>query len=611
MGIKSIDSKSVGLILAGVIIVWVLAVVFTPVFAVQGNIIAKSNAVSECLKYPFNVSVNRSTVKAFFILSFIYIFCVILYITGRQNTRALEEYGSAKWGDARRLCKKYSDKDFYKNRLLTQNIRISETGKKIFLNLITLVIGGSGAGKSFFYCIPNLLQAQSSYIVLDPSAELLRRTGTFLKDRGYKIRALNLDNMNESLGYNPFAYIKSDDDVLRLVRNLFKATVPKGSHSNDPMWDNQAEALCMAYMFLIYYEAGEDERNMRALMYIAREDVIEEDEDGNMIENAISALFKKIELKDPEHIAVRFYKTATKGTAKTILGVQTTLMARLVKFNLESVLRLTDYDELELESIGKEKTALFLVIPAEETSFNFLVSMLYSQLIPILYKSAKENHNLKLDVPVHFLMDEFGNIALPDDFLTILTTARKHDISFSLIIQAISQLKPMFEKEQFNTLIGNADEFVYLGSGEFETQKYVSERIGKETIIVKSHSQSKGIHGSSSENAQPAGRELLDPAEVDTFLGESQALVKLRGNYWVIDEKIKPKSHPNYKYIADITGKVYKVSSSRNTTAVISYDDGISPEDISINAHDISSDIFKRIKIITGEELEYVTERRA
>ncbi|NLD19142.1 MAG: type IV secretory system conjugative DNA transfer family protein [Clostridiales bacterium] len=587
----------------GFLITGVVSIILTPAVIAEGNIFDKINIAGYCLSHPFDISFTSSTYKVILATSFIYIICICIYLADKQNTRFNEEYGSAKWGDVSKLCRKYSDKNFSKNRLLTQNLRISETGKKVFLNLITLVIGGSGAGKSFYYCIPNLLQAQGSYIVLDPSGELLERTGAFLHSSGYKIKALNLDDMDDSFRYNPFEYIKTDDDVLRLCENIFRATVPKESHSNDPMWDNQAKAMLMAYMFLIFYEAGEDEKNMRVLMYIAREDTAEEDEEGNIKDTAISTMFDKLELENPEHIAVRFYKTARKGTAKTILGVQTTLMGRLNKFNLESVCRLTDCDELELYEIGKEKTTLFLVIPAEDKSFNFIISMLYSQLIPILYKQARESRGKRLEVPVHFLMDEFSNVILPGDFLTVLTTARKHDISFSILIQAISQLKPMFEKEQFNTLIGNADEFVYLGSGEFETQKYISERIGKETIIVKSHNLTKGIRGSFTENSQPVARELLTASEVDTFLGEKQALVKLRGNDWVIDEKIKPQSHPNYKYTSDVTGKAYKAGDASGMSAVIQYEDADTVSSIDIEAENISADIYNRINIITDEEL--------
>ena len=600
-----LDIKKIGICIAiGFLCSGLLSVILTPAFETEGNIFDKFGIVSDCISFKRELYISDTTPKVFIGIFIIYIFSIAVYESGKENKRTNEEYGSAKWENVRRICKKYADKDFFKNRLLTQNLKISETGKKIYLNLITLVIGGSGAGKSFYYVIPNLLQAQVSYIVLDPSGELLKRTGGFLKKEGYKIRALNLDELEKSFGYNPFSYLESDDDVLRLVKNIFRATVPRECHSNDPMWDNQAEALCMAYMFLIHYEASEEEKNMRTLMYLAREDVIEEDEDGNIIENAVTALFNKIELENPDHIAVRFRNTAMKGAAKTILGVQTTLMGRLNKFNLESVCRLTDFDEMDLYNIGREKTAMFLVTPAEDKSFNFIVSMFYEQLIPILYRQARKNKNLRLDVPVHFLMDEAANIVLPDDFLTVLTTARKHSISFSVIIQAITQLKDMFPKEQFNTMIGNADEFVYLGSGEFETQKYISERIGKETIIVKSHNLSKGIHGSYSENSQPAARSLLEPSEVDTELGEENALVKIRGNSWIKDRKIDPKSHPNYKYTADVTGKDFEPIGIGRLAAEVKMERGDIEEDIRIDVDELSVELFNRVEIITEDMLE-------
>ena len=589
---------------------FIIAVIITPALNIQGNIFDKLQVILDFLESPLRLSICKETIKAFFILLFIYIITILVYETSKVNRKSNIEYGSAKWGNAKTICKKYSDTDFYKNRLLTQNLRISETGKHIPINLITIILGGSGAGKSFFYCIPNLLQAQGSYVVLDPSGELLNRTGNFLASKGYKIRALNLDEMEKSFRYNPFSYIHSDDDILRLVKNLFKATVEKDSHSNDPMWDNQAEAMCMAYMFLIYYFASEEEKNMRTLMYLAREDIIEEDEDGNIVENAISALFKKVELENPEHIAVRFRKTAMKGAAKTILGVQTTLMSRLNRFNLDSICRLMDCDELNLYDVGNEKTALFLIIPAEDKSLNFVVSMLYAQLIPILYKSAKRNRGLKLKVPVHFLMDEFCNVVLPDDFLTILTTARKHSISFSIIIQAISQIEGIFKNKQYNTLMGNADSFIYLGSGEFQTQKYISERIGKETIVVKSYSNTKEAHGSFSESNQPAGRALLEPSEVDTEVGDNKALVKIRGNHWIKDSKINPKTHPNYRYTADVTGIYFEENMTAKGLSFIEEAPTNSVADLDVNIDDISVDIWKRIDIIPSDDLEEIIERR-
>ena len=596
-------------IFTGVFVSIAAASVFTPVFESRGSLADKIEVAELCMRPPFELYLKDVTLKAMLVFMGIYGFGILMYENSQVNRRVNEEYGSAKWGDTKRICRKYSDKDFFKNRLLTQNLRISETGKSIYLNLITLLIGGSGAGKSFFYCIPNILQGQGSYVILDPSGELLKRTGVFLKRKGYHVRELNLDVMEESFGINPFRYIDSDDDILRLGKNIFKATVPKESHSSDPMWDNQAEALCMAYMFLIYYEASESEKSLRTLMYLAREDTIEEDEDGNLVENAVMALFKKVEIENPDHIAVRFRKTAMKGAAKTLLGVQTTLMGRLNKFNLESVCKLTDYDEMEFYRISKEPTALFLVTPAEDKSFNFLVSMVYTQLIPILYKQARANKSLKLDVPVHFIMEEAANVTLPDDFLTILTTARKHGISFSIIVQAVSQLKMMFPKDQFNTVIGSADEFVYLGSGEFETQKYISERIGKETIMVRSFSNTKGMHGSYSESNQPAGRALMDAAEVDTELGEHRALVKLRGNRWIIDEKINPKMHPNYKYTSDMTGEEYAVYDKKNVGARIQLVKDSIDSDITIDVDTLSDKIYEKVRIITDEQLELILKR--
>lgn len=538
----------------GLGIVLYLGLLFTPVVYGEGNLFVKLKQAVELFKTPLAIQLIPETPKLLLLLCGLYGFALLVYGSTRGNRRTGEEYGSAKWGNPKSLCRKYADRTFQKNRLLTQNVRISTTGRPIRINQMSLVLGGSGTGKSYFYAKPNLLQANTSYIVLDPAGELVAATGNFLEEEGYKVRVLDLAEPERSWHYNPFWYLRKEADILRLVKILFQATVPKDSKSSDPMWDNLAEILCIAYVALLYDFGSPEEKNMRTLMWISQEDTIEEDENGGVKENAIMAFFQMIEQREPEHLAVKAYKSATKGAAKTRLSVQATLQGRLEKFNLESVCRMTDYDELELARIGMEKTALFLVIPAEDTSMNFMISMLYGQLFPLLYETAKQSPGLKLPEPTHILMDEFSNVKVPDEFMTYLTTGRKHKISFSILIQSISQLEKMYPKSEYETLIGNCDQFLYLGSNEHKTQKLISEWMGKETIQVKTSNISKGRNGQYSENEQKIARNLLEPDEVDTQIGEEYAILKIRGNRFILDKKIDPKKHPNYARSADGAG---------------------------------------------------------
>lgn len=347
-----------------------------------------------------------------------------LYLSTRKNYRRQEEHGSARWGNAGSIKRKYAEKTYSDNVLLTQHVRIGRDSRKHMRNLNVLVIGGSGAGKTRFYVLPNLMQANCSFVILDPKGEILRNAGGLLEKKGYDVKVLDLISMEKSHGYNPFVYLKSDNDVQRLVTNIFKSTTPKRSQSNDPFWDTAASMLLLALVFYLKYEAPEEEQNFAMVMDMIRYGAIEDDEDEG-IPTPLDRLFIELEDIKKDHIALKYYRSYHSGSAKTLKSIQITLSARLEKFNLESMARLTSKDELELESLGEKKTAIFALIPDNDTSFNFLVSILYTQLFQQLFYNADHMHGGRLPVDVHFLMDEFSNVSLPDDFEKILSVIVK------------------------------------------------------------------------------------------------------------------------------------------------------------------------------------------
>ena len=313
---------------------------------------------------------------------------------------------------------------------------------------------------------------QSSYVILDPKGEIVRDTGKLLEKKGYEVRVLDLINMERSFGYNPFIYLKSDNDVQKLVNNLFKASTPKGSQSNDPFWDTAASMLLLALIFFLKYEAPPEEQNFPMVMELLRAGEVHEDDDGYV--SPLDVLFNRLETKDINHIAVKYYRDYHSGSAKTLKSIQITLAARLEKFNLETLASLTTADELDLTSLGEKKVALFALIPDNDTSFNFLVSILYTQLFQQLFYIADHKYGGALPKHVHFVMDEFANVSLPDDFDKILSVMRSRNVSVSIILQNLAQLKALFEK-QWESIVGNCDTFLYLGGNEQSTHKYVSE----------------------------------------------------------------------------------------------------------------------------------------
>jgi len=544
--------------------------------AISGGLPEILQNLTAALNNPLQIEWCGDSLKTVLLFIAAYGMGIGIYLSTKRNYRRREEHGSAKWGDAAAVNKKYADRHFTENKILTQNVRIGFDAKKHRRNLNVLVCGGSGAGKTRFYAKPNAMQANTSMVILDPKGEITRDVGHLLKQSGMEVKVLDLINMWRSHCYNPFVYLKEDNDVQRLVTNLFKSTTPKGAQSQDPFWDTAASMLLLALMFYLKYEAPEDEQNFPMVMEMLRAGEVREDDDS--YQSPLDELFDRLEMRNPDHIAVKYYHDYRSGSAKTLKSIQITLAARLEKFNLESLASLTVTDELDLESIGEKKTALFIIIPDNDSSFNFLVSILYTQLFQQLFYSADHKHGGALPVHVHFLMDEFANVSLPDDFDKILSVMRSRGVSVSIILQNMAQLKALFEK-QWESIVGNCDEFLYLGGNEQSTHKYVSELLGKETLDTNTYGKSTGRNGNYSTNYQISGRELLTPDEV-RMLDNRYALLFIRGERPVMDEKFDILRHPHVAGSADGKAERFQHGAVTESVASLVFDGDIDVADL-------------------------------
>lgn len=545
--------------------VW-LALLLAPY--VGGGLLGLVRYGGAALNDPFHIVLCEDSLKTVLIFILCYGLGIGVYLSTDRNYRRREEHGSAKWGSPAALNKKYASRKITENKILTQNVAIGLDGHKHRRNLNILCCGGSGAGKTRFFAKPGVMNASTSYVCLDPKGELLRDTGNLLKAKGYDIKVIDLINMEKSHCYNPFVYLRNDNDIQRLVTNLFKNTTPKGSQSQDPFWDQAAQMLLLALVFYLHYEAPPDERNFPMVMEMIRAGEVREDDED--FHSPLDELFDRLEMRNPEHIALKYYRSYHSGSAKTLKSIQITLVSRLEKFNLESLASMTQTDEMELWSLGEKKTAIFAVIPDNDSSFNFIVGMLYTQLFQQLYYQADVVHGGRLPVHVHFVMDEFANVALPDEFDKLLATMRSREISVSIIIQNLAQLKALFEK-QWESIVGNCDEFLYLGGNEQSTHEYVSKLLGKETIDTNTYGQSKGRSGSYSTNWQLAGRELLTPDEV-RMLDNQFALLFIRGERPVMDRKYDILKHPNVKLTTDGGAEPYRHGEDTRSVASIRLD---------------------------------------
>lgn len=533
--------------LAGLPVIWWAAILIADAIQPGRNLFELMEVLTEKLNHPFQLHYTEYTIKSVLVCTLLYAAGIGIFYSSQKNYRRGEEHGSARWGDARQICKKYSQKPYSQNILLTQNFCISLDTHEHRRCLNILVVGGSGAGKSRGFALPNIMQCCCSMVITDPKAELLRKTGGLLEKKGYEVRVFDLINPDTSFCYNPFEYVHDDKDVLRLISNLIQNTTPKGSQSSDPFWEKSETALLQALMLYLLHEAPPEEQNFAMIMeMLGSAQVKEEDED---YESPLDILFDRLEMRDPDSIAVKQYHIYKQAAGKTAKSILISVGVRLAAFNLPQIAKLTNTDELDLSSMGERKVALFCCIPDADTSLNYLVGMIYSQLFQTLYYMADRVHGGALPVPVNCIMDEFPNVSLPNEFEKILATCRSRSIYCSIIIQNMSQLKALF-KDSWESLVGNCDEFLYLGGNEKETHKYVSELLGKETIDTNTYGQTKGKSGSYSTNFQQSGRELLQPDEV-RMLDNQNALLFIRGERPILDAKYDLMKHPNIRYTED------------------------------------------------------------
>lgn len=492
--------------------------------------------LTSALEQPTNIVWTDKSLPAILICLAAYGMAVLLYRTNQGRTRDGEEHGSAVWATPASVNAQFAQKDSIP---LTQHVRLGLDTHKHRRSLNVLVIGGSGAAKTRSFVLPNILTANTNYVITDPKSEVLLATGGYLKEQGYDVRVLNLVNLEQSDGYNPFRYLRDEKDVLKLVNNLIQSTTPKGSHESDPFWTKAETALLQAIILMLFQEAPEYEQNFSMVMRVLEYAEVREEDEGHV--SPLDLLFESIERRKPDSVAVRQYKVFKLAAGKTAKSILVSTAVRLAPFNLPQIQALTDHDDMDLYTLGEKKVALYAVIPDNDNTFNFLVSLLYAQAFQALYYSADQIHHGPLPRHVRFVLDEFAAMPLPG-FTRELATMRSRSISASVIIQNMAQIKELY-KDSWETIPGNCDTILYLGGNESSTHKYVSEMLGKATIDTKTHGQTKGKSGSYSTNFQMSGRELLTPDEVRK-LDNRYALLFIRGASPVIDEKYDLMHHP-------------------------------------------------------------------
>lgn len=529
------------------------AMVTASVYIPGENIFALLERISTMVRRPDLLRWTAYTPRFLLVFLLLYGGGVLLYYADHENRRPGEEYGSAKWGNARELNKRYADRDG-ENVILTKRVSIGLDGYKHRRNLNILVVGGSGSGKTRFFCKPGIMSVNCSYLIVDPKGEMLRSTGYLLKEEGYDIKVFDLIHPRQSDGYNPFTYIRDDPDVLKLMDNLVKNTTPPKGASNDPFWEKAEIALDSALMLYLLYEAPVEEQNFEMLMFMlecAR--VMEEDE---QYQSPLDLLFQTLEERDQSHIAVREYKVYKQAAGKTAKSILVTASVRLAAFIFPQYAAMMQTDEMDFASMGERKRAIFCVIPVNDGSMNYLVSMLLTQCFQQLYLRADERYNGRLPMPVRVIQDEWANVAQPDSYPKVLATCRSYNIGINIIVQNIQSIKALY-KDEWEGIIGNCDTLLFLGGGNEPTSlEFVSKLLGKETVHTRTRGQTKGRSGSSSVNYQQTGRDLMTPDEI-RMLPTDDALLFIRGEKPVRDKKYDIKKHPNVRRTADGRAKPY------------------------------------------------------
>ena len=497
----------------------------------------------------------------------------VLILVNVKNYRYGEEHGSAKWGNPGAIAREYAEKDMSDNHLLTKNVRIGFDDRKTNLNSNSVIVGGPGTGKTFRYVLPNILNCGGSMVICDPKGSTLRNSGKYLKKMGYIVRVLDLKDKQYSWGYNPFEYIRNEEDIFKMVDLIFTANTPKNSSTQEPFFDDNAKILFLACCYYLYYKAPKNEQNLPFVLEMLNYLEIRDD-DLNYI-SPFDELFLELQADEPHNLAVDYYLKFKQAKGRTAMSVVSTLIAKIGKYSLPDVKRISVVDELHLRELADKKTALFLLLPDDDKSLNFVCSVLYMQLFQQLYDRAEEFDDDRLPLHVQVYMDEFANIALPDNFDTIIATCRSRNIGISVILQGFAQLKKDY-KEAWETITAQCSVFMYMGGMEQSTHEYLSKMLDKETIYLNSFGRSRGKNGSWTKNDQLSGRELLTPGEVRK-LQKKHAIVIIQGEDPIMDEMFNTKAMKAF-LTAVALGKFNHSKMEREvvTTTVtpIYYDDG-------------------------------------
>ena len=516
-----------------------------------GGLPALIASLTAALQNPLEVRWTDKSLLSILSCTGVYIMALALWGAEHGRRREGAEHGSAAWASPRQVNAMFAQKE---NKILTRNVRLGLDTHKHRRSLNVLVIGGSGAAKTRGYVKPNILEANTNYVITDPKMEVLTDTGGYLKKKGYDVRVLNLVNLEQSDGYNPFCYLRDEKDALKLVNTLIQATTPKGSHESDPFWTKSETALLQAIILMLHQEAPEYEQNFSMVMRVLEYAEVREDDDEYI--SPLDLLFKAMEHEHPESVALRQYKVFKQAAGKTAKSILVSAAVRLATFNIPQYAEITRKDEMDFGSLGEKKKAIFCLIPVDDSSMNYLVGMLYTQCFQALYRRADEKHNGRLPVPVRVIQDEWANVAQPESYPKILATCRSYNIGLNIIVQNIQQIKALYEKE-WESIIGNCDTLLFLGGGNEPTSlEFIVKLLGKETIATRTRGQTKGRSGSSSTNFQQTGRDLMTIDEVRK-LDTHKAILFIRGEDPVLDKKYNIKRHPNIKLTTDGKAKPY------------------------------------------------------
>ena len=553
-------------------VVWWAGAITACAIEPDTNLLQILQVLTEKLDQPFSITYTPYTLRCVFTFTIAYVLGIGIYYSQKRNYRRGVEHGSAKWGDAASICKRYRDKRYTQNLILTQNFRMGLDCYKHKRNLNVLVVGGSGAGKSRAYAVVNIMQCNCSMVITDPKGELLRKTGGLLEREGYEVRVFDLINPETSFCYNPFAYVRDDKDVLKLINNLIRNTTPKGAQSSDPFWEKSETALLQALMLYLLHEAPPEEQNFSMIMEMLGSAQVKEDDEE--YQSPLDILFERLEMRNPESIAVKQYAIYKQAAGKTAKSILISCGARLAPFDIAELRELMSYDELELDLVGDRKTALFVIISDTDDTFNFIVSIMYTQLFNLLCDRADDVYGGRLPIHVRCLLDEFANIGQIPKFEKLIATIRSREISASIILQSKSQLKAIY-KDNADTIEGNCDTTLFLGGKEKTTLKEIAEILGKETIDLYNTSDTRGSQRSYGMNYQKTGKELMSQDEIAVMDG-GKCILQVRGVRPFFSNKYDICKHKNYKYLSDYDKKnTFDIEKHLSTNLILKPEDEV------------------------------------